>query len=350
MQLQSPARLQLPEGEPLSRRKCTVVRPRSTARRTGQPHRGARHRFRLNEPPVLALFTLCLLVGSVRAESADDPIAAALSHPSRTATDRERDPLRKPAEVLTFAGLRPGMTVADLMAGAGWYTEIVARVVGPSGTVYAHNNAISSGRYGDQLAQRLAAAQLDNVKRLDADLEAFDLPQESVDLTIMALFYHDTYWMNVDRAAMNRRIYESLRPGGIFLVIDHAAKAGAGSAEVKRLHRIEEELVRRELTGAGFVLDAASDILRNPEDDRTENVFDDRIRGRTDRFILRFRKPASEPKPGNETPISRARESRSGQVEFTRVDADVPHSPRREPGAVGPVGREKMATPLYARS
>ena len=269
---------------------------------------------------MFALLTLCLLVVSAYAEPADDPIVAALSHPSRSATDRQRDPLRKPAEVLAFAGLRPGMTVADLMAGDGWYTEVVARVVGPSGTVYAHNNAISSSRYGDQLAQRLAAGQFDNVKRLDADLEAFDLAKESVDLTIMALFYHDTYWMNVDRAAMNRRIYESLRPGGTFLVIDHAAKAGAGSDEVKRLHRIEEELVRRELTDAGFVLDAASDVLRNPKDDRSENVFDDRIRGRTDRFILRFRKPASDPTPGNETPRSRARDPWSRQVEFTRYD------------------------------
>ncbi len=245
----------------------------------------------------LFLLVLALLfrVGSIHAEPAGDPIAAALSHPSRSAEDRARDAHRKPAEVLAFAGIRPGIAVADLMAGGGWYTEIIARVVGPSGTVYAHNNAISSSRYGDELARRLEAAKLANVERLDADLEALRVPKESLDVAIMALFYHDTYWMNVDRAAMNRRIYESLRPGGIFLVIDHAAKAGADAAEVKRLHRIEEELVRRELTDAGFVLDAASDILRNAQDDRTLSAFDDRIRGRTDRFILRLRKPEHEP-------------------------------------------------------
>lgn len=242
---------------------------------------------------VLSLLILALYASRSHAEPMQASISAALALPSRSAADRERDSLRKPAQVLAFSGLQRGMTVADLMAGDGWYTEIVARAIGPHGKVYAQNNSISADRYGDRLQERLEKAKLANVIPIKAELEELELPKGGLDLAMMVLFYHDTYWMKIDRAEMNRRIYQALEPGGVFLVIDHAAKPGAGSSQTKELHRIEEDLVQREIEAAGFVLDATSDLLRNAGDDHTLNVFDDRIRGRTDRFILRFRKPTS---------------------------------------------------------
>lgn len=226
---------------------------------------------------------------------ADDEIRAAVGHPARPADDRARDATRHPADVLYFCDLRPGARVADLMAGDGYYTEILARAVLPAGRVYAQNNGISASRYGEKLAARLARPGLENVVRLDRELEDPGLPSGALDAVLMFLFYHDTYWMKVDRAAMLRRIHDALVPGGVFCVSDHHAAPGAGTRDVKTLHRVELDVVKREILAAGFVLEASGDRLRNPADDRTRSVFDEAIRGRTDRFLLRFRKPAPPP-------------------------------------------------------
>lgn len=235
-------------------------------------------------------------VASVAAEAPEDAVRAAIdaavAHPDRPADDRARDAARKPADVLAFYGVEPGMTVLDLMAGRGWYTEILARVVGPEGRVYAQNNAYVVEKFADgPLTERLDRMSLPQVARMDAELEALSVSPGSVDVAFLGLFYHDTYWMELPRDAINRGVFEALKPGGVYAVFDHHAEAGSGTRDVKTLHRVERDLVVAEILEAGFVLDAESDLLARPEDDRTLNVFDDAIRGRTDRFVLRFVKP-----------------------------------------------------------
>lgn len=239
-------------------------------------------------------FTIALaLAAAPLAAAADDASAVreALEHPRRPTADRERDASRRPAEVLALVGLRPGMHVADLMAGRGWSTELLARVVGPDGRVYAQNNAISSRRHGAALAQRVASSGLSNVVVLERELEETGLPEGSLDAVFMLLFYHDTFWMGVDREAMNHGIFAALRPGGIFCLSDHRAEAGSGDRDVKRLHRVDPELVKREVLAAGFTLETESPLLHVAADDHTRSAFDPAIRGRTDRFLLVFRKP-----------------------------------------------------------
>lgn len=223
------------------------------------------------------------------------PAAAALGQrlALRDATDREADRRRRPAEMLAFAGIEEGMHVADLMAGAGWYTEVLARAVGSRGRVVAQNNRISAGRYGEALAVRLEGGRLPQVSIALAELDALDWEPGTFDAAFMVDFYHDTVWMGVDRPEMNRRIHAALEPGGVFLVIDHAARAGDGTRETKTLHRIEASTVVAEIEAAGFRLTGRSPLLANADDDRRENVFSPSIRGRTDRFVLRFEKPGT---------------------------------------------------------
>jgi predicted methyltransferase len=219
------------------------------------------------------------------------PIRDALAHPERSEADRARDIDRKPAEVLALVGVEPGMRVADLMSGSGWYTEILARAVGLQGRIYAQNNRISGQVYGKDLARRLRRSRLPQVVVLDRELEDLGLPDRHLDVALMVQFYHDTYAMEVDRSAMNREILNALKPGGVFCVIDHRARGGSGSRDSEALHRVDPEMVKREVLAAGFVLESESDLLRNPADDRTRSVFDDSVRGRTDRFLLKFRRP-----------------------------------------------------------
>ncbi len=225
-------------------------------------------------------------------DNSAEAIRKALADSDRPTDDRQRDADRKPAEVLAMMGIAPGMTVADLMAGSGYYTEILSRAVGVGGRVYAQNNRISNRFGGKALAER--AERLSNVTVLLNDLEDLELPEGEVDAVFMVLFYHDTYWMQVDRPQMNREILQALKPGGIFCVIDHHAAEGSGDRDVRSLHRVEAQIVKDELLEAGFELVAESDLLAHPEDDRTINVFDAAIRGKTDRFIYKFRKPESE--------------------------------------------------------
>jgi len=220
-------------------------------------------------------------------------IREAVAAPGRPEGDRHRDTDRRPGEVLAFFGIRPGMKVAEMMAGTGYYTDLLARAVGSLGRVYAQNNAFVLARFADKpLTARLKDPALANVVRLDRELEDPGLP-EGLDAVLMIRFYHDTYWQKTDRKKMNRAIFQALKPGGIFGVVDHQAEAGSGDRDVLRLHRVDEALVKREILAAGFVLDAESDVLKNPDDPRDFNIFADgaKNRDKTDRFVLRFRKP-----------------------------------------------------------
>lgn len=219
-------------------------------------------------------------------------LTAAVSSPERPAADRERDPDRKPAEVMAFFGIEPGMTVAELMAGRGYYAELLARAVGPTGTVYVHNTPFVLERFAEKpISERLARPGLGHARRWDRELEALDFPEGELDAVTLILFFHDTYWQKIDRAKMLAGILGGLKPGGVFGVVDHHAAAGAGTSVAETLHRVEAVVVKREVLAAGFELAAESDLLRHPEDDRSLNVFDESIRGKTDRFIYKFVKP-----------------------------------------------------------
>ena len=223
---------------------------------------------------------------SPEAASMRDAMSARLA--LRSDAHRRDDATRHPLEVLEFAGIREGMRVAELMAGGGWYVEVLARAVGPKGRVLAQNNEISASRYGKDLARRLEAQGLEAVESRVEELDALGLESESFDAVFLVKFYHDTVWMGVDRPEMLRRIRDSLTPDGVFLVVDHAAEAGVGLTEVSGLHRIEEATLIAEVEAAGFRLAARSSLLANSGDDRTSNVFRSGVRGNTDRFLLRF--------------------------------------------------------------
>jgi len=222
-------------------------------------------------------------------------LVKAVDHPNRPEADRDRDAGRKPAETLAFFGVKPGMRVVELMAGQGWYVEILARAVGEKGRVYAHNSPFVLERFAEgPLSARLEKPDLDNVVRINAPLDDPQLPDE-VDAVLIFLFYHDAYWQKVNRPAMNRAVFEALKPGGVYGIVDHHAKPGSGAEAVQTLHRVDADLVKREILAAGFTLEAESDLLANPKDTRDYNVFRFREAGmerdRTDRFVYLFRKP-----------------------------------------------------------
>lgn len=223
---------------------------------------------------------------------------AAVEAPDRSDADRALDAGRHPVELLTFYGTAPGMRVAELGAGGGYTTELLARVVGPTGVVYGQNSQNILDRFAQApWTARLATPPMRGVVRLDRPFDdPFPPDVRDLDQVWIVLFYHDTYWMGVDRAEMNRRVFEALKPGGVYAILDHSGRPGSGTSEVQSLHRIEESVLVREVEAAGFRLDATSDVMRNPADPRDWSAsprFAGERRGTSDRFVLRFVKPAS---------------------------------------------------------
>ncbi len=220
---------------------------------------------------------------------------AALTDPGRPAADMARDAGRRPGETVMFAGIRPGMKVADLIPGGGYFTRIFSQAVGPRGRVYAYVPDELS-----KLAKRepaVTAIARDpayaNVRVLLSPLPLFTTP-EKLDVVFTAQNYHDMHadFMGpVDVAAVNRQIYQALKPGGLYIVIDHSARPGSGMTAVNSFHRIDPAIVRQEVEAAGFVFDGQGDFLRDPKDRMNVSVFDKSIRGETDQFVYRFRKP-----------------------------------------------------------
>jgi predicted methyltransferase len=238
---------------------------------------------------VLALALAILLAGP--ASAAPDHIANALADASRPAADRALDGLRKPGEVLAFAGVKPGQRIGEYLPGGGYYTRLLSGAVGPSGKVYALETTTWSQENIE--ATRKAAAGRPNVALDLTPLGQFKLP-EKVDLFWTTLNYHDLHvpkYAEVDMAKFNKQVFDSLKPGGTYLIVDHAARAGSGAADAPTLHRIEKATLIREVTAAGFKLDGESRVLANPADDHTKVVFDPAIRGKTDQFVLKFRRP-----------------------------------------------------------
>jgi predicted methyltransferase len=224
---------------------------------------------------------------------------AALTALGRPAEDVEQDAQRKPAEVLAFFGVQPGMAVLDLYAGAGYFTELLAAVVGPSGRVVAHNNTPYLDGTEAEWARRLADPQrLANVERLTAENNALELTPGGFDFVLLSAVYHDVYyvseangWAAIDGPKLLAELFASMKPGAVLGLIDHAAVPGSPAETGGTLHRIDPDIVKRDFAAAGFVLEAESDVLRNSGDDLGKGVFDPAVRGRTDRFVFRFRRP-----------------------------------------------------------
>jgi predicted methyltransferase len=226
-------------------------------------------------------------------------VAAALSQPGRDAKDLERDGRDQPAVTLGLLGLSRGMRVIDVFSGGGYYAEISARIVGQHGRVVAYNNRAYLSFAGKALGERLAARPFAQLERADREIDALGFDAE-FDAALLVLAYHDAYWTpkpeegewTVTRDPLMQALWRALRTGGRLLVIDHAAATGSGSAPAQELHRIDEAFARADFERAGFRFVAASAALRNGDDERTASVFDPAIRGKTDRFVLVFEKPA----------------------------------------------------------
>jgi len=223
-------------------------------------------------------------------------VAQALAAPDRAEADRALDAGRKPEQWLSFFGIAPGQHVAEIAAGGGYTSELLARIVGPSGGVIGENPSIFLKRFAEKpWSERLAKPVMKNVVRSDGEPAApFPPGTTGLDAVLSVLVYHDTVWQGVDRAAMNAAIFAALRPGGVYGVIDHSGRPGTGMTETESLHRIEESALRAEVTQAGFVLDGEATFLRNPADTRdwsaSPRVAGEK-RGTSDRFVLRFKKP-----------------------------------------------------------
>ena len=241
-----------------------------------------------------------LLVGSIALAAppaqasarASKAIEAAVADPARPAADRARDALRKPAACLEFAGIHRGMTIAELFPGAGYFTRIFSRVVGPRGHVYEF--AGKPRKPGEAVPVKAIAADphyYHNITVAIWPVGKLPVPKP-VDLVWTSQNYHDLHNVpGLDVADFDRAVYAALKPGGIFLVLDHVAPAGSGFSDTDTLHRIDPEAAKKEIMSAGFEFVGESDVLHNPDDPHTKIVFDPSIRGRTDQFIFKFRKP-----------------------------------------------------------
>jgi predicted methyltransferase len=225
-----------------------------------------------------------------------DSIRVAVDAPDRDDADRALDAGRRPAELLTIFGVAPGMRVAEIGSGGGYTAELLARVVGPEGEVHGQNSAFILDRFARAPWEaRLEKPVMAPVVRHDRPFDdPFGPDVRDLDLVVNVLFYHDTVWQEVDRDAMNRAIFAALRPGGRYVIVDHAAREGDGTTVTRTLHRIEESTVVDDVTRAGFRLVRTDDLLRSAEDARDWNAAPSAAaerRGTSDRFILIFERP-----------------------------------------------------------
>ena len=250
--------------------------------------------------PMMMLASALALALPVAAQAAPANVAAAVAAKGRPADAGEKDAGRKPAAVLRFLGLERGDRALDLFTGTGYYAEIMARAVGPKGSVLAWQ---PTNFHDDKSKAGFAAlqARAPNARLLATTAAAFALAPASVDFAIINDNYHDTYWQSakygfprMDPAAFLATLFAAMKPGGVVGVIDHVAAPGGDTREiVEKLHRIDAAVIRADFAKAGFVLDGESNLLRNPADDHSKLVFDPAVAGKTDRVVYRFRKPAA---------------------------------------------------------
>jgi predicted methyltransferase len=256
-----------------------------------------RRRMLLSAVALLSFATLAAT--SAMADIYDDAVA----HPGRSAGDLKRDTIDRPADMLRLAGLKPGMQVADFMAADGYYSELASYVVGPKGHVLLLNNATWDYWSGNHWKERIEG-RLPNVEHRTIDAEHVDVPDGSQDAVLLVKAYHDFYvmpyhdssgdpradWPKFDVGRVVGEIARMLKPGGILLLVDHSAKPGTGTSAATSLHRIDEAYTRQEFEKHGFTLVRSSDLLRRPDDPRDAISYKGPMVGKTDRFVLVFRK------------------------------------------------------------
>ena len=246
--------------------------------------------------PLLALASLAAMAGAN--PRGGDVYDAAVAHPGRPQGDLKRDPIEHPAEVLRLAGIKPGTQVADYMAADGYWSELASYIVGPKGHVMLINNATWDYWSGNHWQERVNG-RLPNVEHRTVDAEHLDLPDNSFDAVLLVKAFHDFYWIDDDpkdkwpRFEVERLVSELARvvkPGGVLLLIDHSAKPGTGTAAAGPLHRIDEAYVRQEFERHGFEVIATSDVLRRADDPRDQITYKGPMVGKTDRFVVVFRR------------------------------------------------------------
>ena len=250
----------------------------------------------------MAAASLMLLAGcapmraspSAAAPLTVEQTSAIVASPERRAADRTNDLRRKPAQMLAFIGVRPGMTALDLSAGGGYTSELLARAAGPGGRVYAQvapraGSAPPSFATLSDRAKNLSGANIVPVLLPYDEPVAAEVPSRTLDLVTMMFNYHDLGHMGVDRAGMNRAVFGALKPGGVYVIADHAGRPGTGISESSTLHRVEADFVRREVEAAGFRFVGEADFLRNPADPRDRETPE---QGQPkDEFVLKFVRP-----------------------------------------------------------
>jgi predicted methyltransferase len=245
----------------------------------------------------LALYICLCAVPQLKAADRYD---AAVAQHGRSAADIKRDGLDHPAEILRLTGIKPGMQVADVLAGDGYYSELSSYLVGPKGRVLSINNAAFDGWSDGDRQARLAGNRLPNVQHETLDLNDMHLPARSLDAVLLIKVYHDLYWVDaegiwpkIDTNRVLAQLAAALRPGGVLLIVDHSAKAGRGAADASAPHRIDEDYAIKDFESHGLKAAVKSDLLRRPEDARDQISYKGLMLGKTDRFVVVFRKPLS---------------------------------------------------------
>lgn len=237
------------------------------------------------------ILTAAALLGAGQlalAQAIPDYVLRAVASPERTEEMTARDPARRPADMLTLAGVKPGDKVVEFAGFGQYYTIMLSDIVGENGEVHMLDLPYI-GAFAGAASAKFVAEHPNTYYHL-IDYNKVVLP-EDVDVVMNVLYYHDLSLGNIDTEVLNRKIYNALKPGGVYFIIDHNAEPGSGTRDTERLHRIDPEVIKREVLAAGFRLAAESDLLRHPEDDHTGMVFAPGTRGATDRSVLKFVKP-----------------------------------------------------------
>ncbi len=241
----------------------------------------------MNRHTGAALAALLLFAAAPVSAAPSAAIMAAVADAGRPDADRAADALRKPGEMLEFAGVKPGDKIAELAPGGGYFTRVFAKAVGPTGKVYAYATPPRNPPAAGAPAPFAAYANVTNIQGSYAE---FAVP-EPVDIVWTSRNYHDFENAMPDMSAYNKKVFAALKPGGIYVVLDHAAAADAADDVHMTLHRSKEAVVRKEVEAAGFRFVASSDLLRHPEDDKTKRVFEAGEHDHTDQYLLKFEKP-----------------------------------------------------------
>jgi predicted methyltransferase len=235
---------------------------------------------------------LCLAGALTQAASPQEAVAAT----GRLEADIQRDARSKPLVILELLDLQNGDKVADIFGGGGYYSELMATVVGPEGEVLLHNNRAYRSFVGEALTTRFADRDPGRITLHDREVDDLGLGSDTLDAAVIIMSYHDLYhtakdWPAIDSADFLGQIFKGLKSGGRFLIVDHVAQSGSGSSAAQDLHRIDPEFAKKDITSIGFRFVAGSEELRNPQDDYSIMVFKPEVRGKTDRFVMLFEKP-----------------------------------------------------------